>query len=403
MLRRGRGEDSIYQDGDRWRGAASFGYGPDGRRLRKKVSGATKGEVMRKLRELRAEMDVSQSVPDDRLTVGAFLDRWVTRSLPGQVGERTLDSYADTVRLHLVPAFGRKVLRRLTVADVDEFLSWKRGKGYSENSVRIFRAVLRRALRQAEREGLVVRNVAALSAAPRVRGDEGRTLSVDQARILLAAVRGTRHEALFTVMLAFGLRRGEALGLQWSALNWEAGTLKVTHGVKRIRVRTDSQLRTQLVIGELKTSRSRRTLFLTTQMVELLRRHRARQAVERMAVGEAWDDHGLVFSSEVGTPLDPDNVSHVFSRICRRSGLGHWHLHELRHSGASLMLAQGTDLYVVSEVLGHSSVTITKDVYGHLVEGQKRAASELMSAQLLRDIGSQDIGSQDIGSQDGSQ
>ena len=191
-------------------------------------------------------------------------------------------------------------------------------------------------------------------------------------------------------MLAFGLRRGEALGLHWSALNWEAGTLKVTHGVKRIRVRMDSQLRTQLVIGELKTSRSRRTLFLTTQMVELLRRHRARQAAERMAVGEAWEDHGLVFSSEVGTPLDPDNVSHVFSRICRRSGLGHWHLHELRHSGASLMLAQGTDLYVVSEVLGHSSVAITKDVYGHLVEGKKRAAAELMSAQLLMDIGSQD-------------
>ena len=390
MSRRGRGEDSIYQDGDRWRGAASFGYGPDGRRVRKKVSGATKGEVMRKLRQLRAEMDVSHSVPDDRLTVAAFLDRWITRSLPGQVGEKTLDSYADTVRLHLVPALGRKVLRRLTVADVDEFLSWKRSNGYSENSVRIFRAVLRRALRQAEREGLVVRNVAALSAAPRVRGDEGRTLSVDQARILLAAVRDTRHEALLTVMLAFGLRRGEALGLHWSALSWEAGTLKVTHGVKRIRVRgTDSQLRTRLVIGELKTSRSRRTLFLTPQMVEMLRRHRARQAAERMAVGEAWEDHGLIFPSEVGTPLDPDNVSHLFSRICRRAGLGHWHLHELRHSGASLMLAQGTDLYVVSEVLGHSSVAITKDVYGHLVEGQKRAAAELMSAQLLRDIGSQ--------------
>jgi integrase len=132
------------------------------------------------------------------------------------------------------------------------------------------------------------------------------------------------------------------------------------------------------VIRELKTSQSRRTLFLTPQMVEMLRRHRARQATERMAVGEAWEDHGLIFPSEVGTPLDPDNVSHLFSRICRRTGLGHWHLHELRHSGASLMLAQGTDLFVVSE-----------DVYGHLVEGQKRAAAELMSAQLLRDIGSQ--------------
>jgi integrase len=145
-----------------------------------------------------------------------------------------------------------------------------------------------------------------------------------------------------------------------------------------------------LVLGELKTPRSRRTLFLTPQLVELLRRHRVRQAAERMAVGEVWEDHGLVFPSEVGTPLDPDNVSHLFSRICRRAGLGHWHLHQLRHSGDSLMLAQGTDLYVVSEVLGHSSVAITKDVYGHLVEGQKRAAAELMSAQLLREIGSQD-------------
>ena len=368
-----------------------MGYGPDGRRIRKKVTGATKGEVMRKLRDLRTELDLGVGVPDDRLTVATFLERWVTRRLPGQVSEKTLDSYADTVRLHLSPALGRKALRKLTVADVDEFLAWKRSKGYSENSVRIFRAVLRRALRQAEREGLVVRNVAALSVAPRIRSDEGRALSVAGARRLLVAVHGTRHEALFTVMLSFGLRRGEALGLHWSALSWAAGTLKVTHAVKRVYIRADdAERRTRLVLGELKTPRSRRTLFLTPQLVELLRRHRVRQAAERMAVGEAWEDHGLVFPSEVGTPLDPDNVSHLFSRICRRAGLGHWHLHELRHSGASLMLAQGTDLYVVSEVLGHSSVAITKDVYGHLVEGQKRAAAELMSAQLLRDIGSQD-------------
>ena len=98
-------------------------------------------------------------------------------------------------------------------------------------------------------------------------------------------------------------------------------------------------------------------------------------------------------SSGVGTPRDPDNLSHTFSRIARRAGLGHWHVHELRHSGASLMLAQGTDLYVVSEVLGHSSVAITKDVYGHLVEGQKRSAAALMSGVLLRGSGSQ-IGSQ---------
>jgi integrase len=382
--RRGRGEDSVYLDGDRWRGAASLGYGPDGRRIRKKVSGATKAEVLRKLRDLRSELNAGMPVPDDRQTVAAFLDRWLTASLPGQVSEKTFDSYADTVRLHIKPSLGRKVLRKLTVSDVDQLLAWKRNAGYSANTVRIIRAVLRRALRQAEREGLVSRNAAALSTAPRVRSDEGRAPSVDQARALLEQVRGTRDEPLLTVMLAFGLRRGEALGLHWSALDWESATLKVTHAVKRVRDRTEtSKLRTRLVIGELKTARSRRSLFLTPELVELLRHHRARLAEERIAIGPAWREHDLIFPSALGTPLDPDNVSHWFSRICRRAGLGHWHLHELRHSGASLMLAQGTDLYVVSEVLGHSSVAITKDVYGHLVEGQKRAAATRMSHALL--------------------
>lgn len=102
-----------------------------------------------------------------------------------------------------------------------------------------------------------------------------------------------------------------------------------------------------------------------------------------MAAGAAYQDHGLIFPTEIGTPLDPDNFSHTFSRLTFKAGLGHWHTHELRHSGALLMLAQGTDLYVVSEVLGHASIAITKDVYGHLVEGHQRSAAEAMSAALL--------------------
>ncbi|HET6479276.1 MAG TPA: tyrosine-type recombinase/integrase, partial [Actinoplanes sp.] len=128
---------------------------------------------------------------------------------------------------------------------------------------------------------------------------------------------------ILTVMLAFGLRRGEALGLRWSALDGDTATLKVTHALKRVRARTEtSELRTRLMIGELKTARSRRTLFLAPELVELLRRHRARLAEERMAIGPAWREHDLIFPSAVGTPLDPDNVSHWFSRICRRAGLG---------------------------------------------------------------------------------
>jgi integrase len=375
VLRRPRGLLAIRASRWAWAwsppsGSGSGGQVPDRRRVRP-VSG---------------RLEAGLPVPDDRLTVAAFLDRWLMVNLPGHIADSTLDDYADTVRLHLGPALGRKKLTKLTVADCDLLWKAKRDKGYSANSVRIMRTVLRKALGQAEREGLVARNVAALSTAPRVRAKEGRTLTMDQARALLAAVRSERREALVTIMLAYGLRRGEALGLHWDRLDWQAGTLLVSHSVKRIKERdpaASNGRRTRLVVSELKTRRSRRTLSLTPEIIELLRRHRARQAGERLAAGEAWQDHGLIFPSEVGTPLDPDNFSHRFSALCKRVGLGHWHPHELRHSGASLMLAQGTDLHVVSEVLGHASIAITKDVYGHLMEGDRRSAAESMSRALF--------------------
>jgi integrase len=158
----------------------------------------------------------------------------------------------------------------------------------------------------------------------------------------------------------------------------------VTHSVKRVKDRdASSGHRTRLVVSELKTPKSRRLLVLTPELVARFRQHRVRQAEAQMAAGALWQDHGLIFASEVGTPMDPDNFSHSFARLCERAGLGHWHPHELRHSGASLMLAQGTPLHVVSEVLGHASIAITKDVYGHLLEGDKRAAAESMSRALF--------------------
>ncbi|MBD2891362.1 Tyrosine recombinase XerC [Actinomadura sp. RB99] len=135
------------------------------------------------------------------------------------------------------------------------------------------------------------------------------------------------------------------------------------------------------MVGELKTPKSRRTLVLTPQLVAKLRTLHTRRAKAKIAAGELWQDHGLVFASEIGTPMDPDNFSHIFSKLAKRAGLGHWHPHELRHSGASLMLAQGTPLHVVSEILGHTSIAITKDVYGHLPVDDKRAAAEAMSGR----------------------
>ena len=172
--------------------------------------------------------------------------------------------------------------------------------------------------------------------------------------------------------------------MRWSALDWDTGTVQVTHSVQRIKSREGPPgRRTQLVVGELKTPRSRRALALTPEILAKLRQHHTRQAEHKMAAGSLWWDHGLIFASETGAPLDPENFSRAFAKLCNRAGLGHWHPHELRHSGASLILAQGTSLHVVSEILGHASITITKDVYGHLVEGDRRAVAASMSQALF--------------------
>ncbi len=301
--RRASGEDSIYRDGDRWRGAVSLGYDEKGHRVRKKVSGRTRAEVIDKLRKLHHQVD-SGVVPDDRLTVQACLDRWLTVNLPCTIAESTEDDYVDTVRLHLVPALGRKRLVKLTVADLDRLWKAKRDAGYSSNSVRIMRTVLRRALGQAVREGIVSRNVAALSTAPRIRARQGRTFTVEQAQQLLDAAAGYRFEAAVVLALAYGMRRGEVLGLHWPALDWTAGTGGVTHRVKRVKDRdASSGRRTRLVAGELKTPKSRWTLALTPEMLAKFRQHRARQARAQIAAGDRWQDYGLVFASEIGTPM----------------------------------------------------------------------------------------------------
>lgn len=387
--RRPAGDGSVYRTSDgRWRGVVDLGWDENGRR-RKYVSGATQAEALERLR--RAQRDANAGVvADDRLTVGAFLDRWVKTNLPGSVTGTTLDDYSHTVRLHLAPALGRKRLAQLAVADLDELWAAKRKAGYKPNSVRIMRAVLRRALAQAEREGLVARNVAALSSPPRVSQPEGRSLTVGQAEVLLDAAKGDRLEAAFLLLLSYGLRRGELLGLSWDDLDRERATLEVRRAVRRRKsARSDDGTypggaASRVEVAELKTRRSRRVLYLTAGVIEALDSHVARQAEERTEAGDLWVQSGLIFTSAVGTPIDPDNFAKAFVRLCESCGLGHWHPHEARHSAASVMLAQGVPLEVVSEVLGHSSISITKDVYGHLVEGAKRDAAERMAAALKR-------------------
>ena len=179
-----------------------------------------------------------------------------------------------------------------------------------------------------------------------------------QAEALLAALQGDRLWAMYRLMLATGLRRGEALGLHWRDVDLDAAVLRVRWTLARTS--------TGFELGEPKTEKSRRTVPLPRSAVAALREHRKRQAAEQLAAGHLWERSGLVFTSEIGTALEPRNVLRRFEALAERAGLSGVHLHTLRHSAASFLLAAGTHTKVVQEHLGHSSYAITADIYSHV-------------------------------------
>jgi integrase len=319
-------------------------------------------------------MEVGLPVPDDRLTVGELIERFLSDVAPDRVSPSTLDNYRLIAKHHLIPALGRKRLARLTPLEVQTLLRAKIEAGYSPRTVRLIRGLLVQCITQAERWGIVARNVARLTDGPKLARAEGRTLSPLQARELLEAARGDRLEACYVVLVALGLRKGEALGAAWTDIDLDRGLLTVRQALKRVGGAVS--------LGDVKTSGSRRMINLPDAVVAALRSHRARQAAERLAAGPSWHESGLVFTTPIGTPIDPSNFRRQFDKICNKAGLVGWHPHELRHSAASIMLAAGVPLEVVSRVLGHASIRITADVYGHIMDPQRKQAADAMSTVL---------------------
>jgi integrase len=371
---RGAGEGSIYKlPTGRW--AAALDLGPqDGKRRRRVLYGTSRRQVQERLtaalRDHQAGLEVRT---DERETVGAYLERWLTDAVRPSVRPATYDRYADIVRLHLIPALGAIRLTKLAPGQVQAMLNGKVAGGLAPRTAGHLRAVLRRALNVAIRHGLLQRNVATLIDLPRARPFEATFLAPDQAKQLLVAIRGDRLEALITVALALGLRQGEALGLRWQDVDTEAGTLTVRHALQRIGG--------ELKLVEPKTRLSRRTIAIPPIVVGALREHRRRQAEERLLAGGRWHDLDLVFPSSIGSPADGTAITKRLQAILAAAGLPRMRFHDLRHSAASLLLVQGVDLPLVKELLGHSNIAQTM-AYTHLIPALRREAADQMEALL---------------------
>jgi integrase len=228
---------------------------------------------------------------------------------------------------------------------------------------------LRRALGQAVKDGFVPRNVAEAVDAPRVVNKQMHPLTSEQARVLMEAAKGDRHEALYVLAVTTGLRRGELLGLKWEDIDHEARVLRVRRALA-------SDARTFV---EPKTAKSRRGVRLTTYSLDAVREHRERQLNERRSLDGLWRDHGLVFPSRVGTPLNPENlVERSFKPLLERAGLPSIRFHDLRHTCATLLLSKGVNPKIVQEMLGHANISVTLDTYSHVLPDMQEVAVAAM-------------------------
>ncbi|MFE9556803.1 tyrosine-type recombinase/integrase [Streptomyces sp. NPDC006703] len=347
---------------------------PDGTRARKFAYGKTWEECDAKRRELLDKVASGTPVP----TRSAKLSEWLTFWLESVVKPRrklsTYDKYEAHVRLYLAPMIGGKRLESLGTADVRRFLLQLEKKTTAATAKESHR-VLRSALSAACREEMITRNVAKLVEPPRPTPRELSPWSLDETLTFLAAARLDPLYAAFVLAIAMGLRRGEIVGLRWSDIDLDQRTLTVRQQLQRRRG--------VLYNDETKGRRSR-ALPLPAMCVAPLRWHRMRQAAARESAGAAWQESGYVFTTRTGRPVEPRNVHRSFVRVSETAGLRVVRLHDARHGCATLLTAAGVAPRVVMEILGHSQISLTMDVYTHVVQDTQRKAISHMDRLLRR-------------------
>ena len=303
-----------------------------------------------------------------------YLKRCLSDSVKDTVKQTTYESYERLVRVHLGPARGRIKLKNLSPTHVRGLYREKLDSGLSATSVQRIHALLHKALKQAMNDGLIPHNVTEAVTAPRQIRKEIQALPPEQARAFLQAAKSERLEALYLLAIHTGLRQGELLGLRWSDVDLDQGTLQV----RRIR----SAAKGTPTFTTPKNNKSR-SVRLTAQAVQALRGHRKRQMEERLKHAGLWQEAGLVFTSTVGTPLNRHNVfRRSFKPLLRRAGLPDIPFHALRHSFATLMLSGREHPKVVQEMLGHSRINTTLDFYSHVLPDMQREAVDRLDVML---------------------
>jgi integrase len=349
-------------------------FTPDGKR--RYVSAKRKSECERKLRDAMTDADRGLVFDATSQSVSEYMTRWLEDFAKANLASRTYHNYKLQIREHIVPALGKMKLSKLDTPNIQALYTAKVQAGLKPASVRYIHAVLHCALEKAVELRLVPRNPAASARPPKVRQEEITPLDREQAQVILEAAKGDRFECLYVLSLMCGLRMGESLGLRWSDVDLEEGSLRIHRQLERIREGGG------LVFSEPKNA-SRRTIDLPQRALEVLKRHRKRQLEQQLSSGAKWQDNDLVFTTTIGTAVDAQNVvNRHFKPLLRRAGLPDIRWHDLRHTSATLLLSRGTHPKYVQQLLGHASIQLTLDRYSHWMPSMGKLTASAMDEAL---------------------
>lgn len=392
--RRANQQGNVYQrPNGRWEARLRYRDPDTGEQKRVSVYGRTQKAALAALKKVRDRIDEGQPPQDATATVADWMAHWRATTLA--VSDRkqaTRELYANLSRKHVEAApIGAVRLDRLRPSDIEKMVLDMRAqmkpgrrtdddtkpapvRALSDSTIRSTYTVLRAGLDGAVRDGLLARNPAATVKRPGVERQEAHHLDRDDVVKLLDAARGSRYHPALVLAASTGLRRGEVAALRWEHVDIKARTLRVAATVSRVGGK--------LTVTPPKTERSRRAVPLSVPVVEMLRAHRARQKRERLKAGDQWRENGLVFPTEFGTQVDPRNLLRTIQAAAKKAGLHDVDVHTLRHSAASAWLEGGVHIKAVADLLGHSSIAVTGDIYGHAEDATARAAVDGLADSL---------------------
>jgi integrase len=375
--KRGHGEGTITKRRDgSWMAQVSIGFDPDtGKPKRLTKYFKTRQEAAAWLAEVQTARRTGQFVEPDKITVGEWVLRYLQTYVKPKVQPTSYANYKIVAEKHIIPALGSIPLQKLRLHAVQEFYN-KAAERLSPWRIARIHHVLNGALKQAVRERLIPTNPAEYTTRPPIKRKEMTVLSGEEVNRYLEAAKGHRLYAAFLLELSTGLRRGELLALKWEDVNFTEGTLTVKRSLSRVLYADEGYSR--LEFTETKTEAGKRTIPLLPEVVQELKRHKARQNEERLFFGAAYEDYGLVFCTENGKPVDPRNFYRLHTIILKRAGLKHVRLHDLRHTFATLLLQAGENPENLRDLLGHTKTSTTLDLYCHsTMEGKKKAIERL--------------------------